>query len=123
MKKRFTKAYLGFLITSFVFVIPVFASNMQVDTFDYSVNYGDSIWKICIKHEVGVSDLLSVNPQVSNPDLIYPGQILKVPNLSEIKNLENEVARLVNIERSKEGLSSLKINWQLSRIARYKSCH
>nr|WP_242950615.1 SafA/ExsA family spore coat assembly protein [Clostridium grantii] len=94
---------------------------METNTFDYAVKSGDSIWKICLKYQVGVSELLSVNPQVSNPDLIYPGQILRVPNLDDIKNLENEVARLVNVERNKQGLSSLKINWQLSRIARYKS--
>jgi uncharacterized YkwD family protein len=35
--------------------------------------------------------------------------------------MENEVIRLVNIERSKHGLAPLKANWELSRVARMKS--
>jgi uncharacterized YkwD family protein len=53
--------------------------------------------------------------------VIYPGQKLTVPTLQGIKALESEVVRLVNIERSKNGLQALKENWQLSRVARYKS--
>jgi uncharacterized YkwD family protein/spore coat assembly protein SafA len=90
-------------------------------TFDYAVKPGDSLWKICVTYQVGVSDILSVNPQITNPSMIIPGQILKVPDLSEIKALENEVAVIVNQERLKQGLSPLKYNWQLARVARYKS--
>jgi len=39
----------------------------------------------------------------------------------DIKAQENEVIRLVNVERAKKGLPALKANWQLSRVARYKS--
>ena len=34
---------------------------------------------------------------------------------------EAEVIRLVNEQRTKNGLKPLKANWELSRIARYKS--
>lgn len=91
------------------------------NTFNYTVKSGDSLWKICVKNEVGISELLSVNPQIANPNLIYPNQIIKVPNLSEIKRLAKEVVILVNKERAKQGLAPLKDNWQLSRVARYKS--
>lgn len=91
------------------------------ETVTYTVQSGDSMWKIAEKYQVGVSEIISSNPQVTNPSMIYPGQKLTVPTLQSIKALESEVVRLVNVERSKNGLQLLKENWQLSRVARYKS--
>ena len=87
----------------------------------YTVKSGDSIWKIAVKYETGVSEILAKNPQVKNPSLIYPGQKLTIPDQSSVKALEAEVIRLVNIERSKKGLQALKADWEISRVARYKS--
>ncbi|MFA9396947.1 MAG: SafA/ExsA family spore coat assembly protein [Clostridiaceae bacterium] len=87
----------------------------------YTVKSGDSMWKIAVKYQIGLSEIIAANKQISNPSLIYPGQKITIPNIDDIKAQENEVIRLVNIERSKNGLSPLKTNWQLSRIARYKS--
>ena len=79
------------------------------------------MWKICVKYEVGVSEVLAINPQITNPNLINISQIIKIPNVSEDKKFEKEVVALVNQERSKVGLAPLKDNWELSRVARYKS--
>jgi uncharacterized YkwD family protein/spore coat assembly protein SafA len=79
------------------------------------------MWRIAVKFQVGVSEIIGANRQVTNPNLIYPGQKLTVPNLADVKAIENEVIRLVNVERSKRGLSQLTADWQLSRVARYKS--
>ncbi len=87
----------------------------------YTVKSGDSIWKIAVKYETGVSEILAKNPQVKNPSLIYPGQKLTIPDQCSVKALEAEVIRLVNIERSKKGLQALKADWEISRVARYKS--
>lgn len=38
-----------------------------------------------------------------------------------IQSLEAEVVRLVNVQRSKKGLQKLKSNWEIARVARYKS--
>ncbi|PAB60441.1 SafA/ExsA family spore coat assembly protein [Anaeromicrobium sediminis] len=93
----------------------------QAETSTYTVQLGDSMWKIAVKYQIGLSEIISSNPQIKNPALIYPGQKLNIPNIADVKNLENEVIRLVNVERSKNGLPALKANWQLSRCARYKS--
>ena len=53
--------------------------------------------------------------------MIYPGQKLTVPTMQGIKSLESQVVKLVNVERAKQGLQPLTENWQLSRVARYKS--
>nr|WP_040306844.1 SafA/ExsA family spore coat assembly protein [Caloramator australicus] len=101
---------LFFLITS---------TTYAQDTY-YTVQPGDSMWKIAQKYQVGISEIIAANPEIKNPALIYPGQKIKIPVI-ETKSLESEVVRLVNIERAKVGLPPLKENWQLSRIARYKS--
>ena len=59
----------------FIIVFSVVASAME----SYTVVKGDSMWKIAIKYEVGLSEIKSANPQISNPDLIYPGQVFTVP--------------------------------------------
>ena len=88
----------------------------------HTVVSGDTMWKIAVKYQVGLSEIKSANPQIENPDLIYPGQILNIPTAdSSVSNYEKEVVRLVNQERAKSGLKALTYDWQLSRVARYKS--
>lgn len=106
-------------VTSFILVFT--AKIVYCQTLSYKIRSGDSMWKIAVKYQVGISEIISANPQIKNPALIYPGQTINIPNISDVKVLENEVIRLVNIERAKKGLMALKTNWQLSRVARYKS--
>ena len=88
----------------------------------HTVSRGDTMWKIASKYQVGVSELISANPQIENYDLIYPGQVLNIPSVnSGAQKYENEVIRLVNEIRRENGLSELSANWELSRVARYKS--
>lgn len=100
-----------FLITATAFAQPI----------TYTVKQGDSMWKIASYHQIGVSEIIAANPSISNPSMIYPGQKITVPSINDIKTIENEVIRLVNIERSKRGLQTLRANWELCRVARYKS--
>lgn len=87
----------------------------------YTVKSGDSLWKIAVKYQVGISEIIAANSHFKNPDLIYPGDKVYVPLFSSVKAIEKEVIRLTNLERQKAGLSPLKYNWELSRVARYKS--
>lgn len=88
----------------------------------HNVVSGDSMWKIAVKYEVGLSEIINENPQISNPALIYPGQLIKIPTVnSGVLSYESEVVRLVNEIRTKNGLKKLTEDWQLSRVARYKS--
>lgn len=102
------------LIVVVLFTSQVFAQST------YTVKSGDTMWKIAVKYQVGLSEIISANPQIKNPALIYPGQKLTIPTVTTTSQ-ENEVARLVNVERAKAGLGPLTLNWQLSRCARYKS--
>lgn len=88
----------------------------------HKVVSGDSMWKIAVKYEVGLSEIINANPHISNPALIYPGQVITIPSAdSGVLNFESEVVRLVNEIRVKNGLNKLTEDWELSRVARYKS--
>lgn len=97
--------------------IPAFAA-----TDIYTVQKGDSLWKISLKYQVGLSEIIEANPQFENPNLIYPGDKVTVPlDDPSVKSLEEQVVDLVNKERAKYGLNPLILNWQLARVGRYKS--
>jgi uncharacterized YkwD family protein/spore coat assembly protein SafA len=87
----------------------------------YTIQTGDTLWSIAVKNQVGISELLAANPQIKNPNLIFPGQKINIPSQSDFKSFEDEVIRLTNQERAKAGLAILKSNWLLSRVAKYKS--
>ncbi len=111
MKKR--------LILIVLFVM-LFSAQTFAQSTSYVVKSGDTLWKIASKNQVGVSELITANPQIKNPALIYPGQKLTIPTVTTTAQ-EDEVIRLVNVERSKQGLQLLTKNWELCRVARYKS--
>ena len=114
------KKILIFLIVVFQ-ITAVFPSYAQ-STQQHTVVSGDSMWKIAVEYEVGLSEIKSANPHIENPELIYPGQVLNIPKTDEtVLNYENEVIRLVNEIRVKNGLNPLIADWELSRVARYKS--
>lgn len=87
----------------------------------YTVQPGDSMWKIAVKYEIGLKELIAANPQIKNAALIYVGQKITIPSAAPLKSVEDEIVRLVNVERSKNGLAPLKNNWQAARVARIKS--
>ena len=88
----------------------------------HTVVKGDSLWRIAKKYEVGLSEIKAANPTIKNYDLIYPGQKINIPTTSDaVLSYEKEVVRLVNEIRAKNGLKALTYDWELSRVARYKS--
>lgn len=44
----------------------------------YVVQSGDSLWSISQKFDTTINNLLKLNPQITNPNLIYVGQKLKI---------------------------------------------
>ncbi len=116
MKKQLCYVLASVVLFAFFVVSPAHAEGMK-----YTVKSGDTMWKIAVRYEVGLSEIIAQNPQIANPAMIYPGQAINIPDIQSVKNLENEVIRLTNIERAKIGLQPLMANWELSRVARYKS--
>lgn len=88
----------------------------------HTVQRGDTMWRLAVRYEVGTSEIINANPQIADPDLIYPGDVLMIPTTDEaVRAYEREVIRLVNAERTQRGLVPLTENWELSRVARWKS--
>ncbi len=116
MKKILTFLFALLMVFSLV-TTSVFASAKT-----HTVTKGESLWKIAVKYEVGISEIKSANPGIKNYNLIYPGDVINIPSENTAAlSFEAEVIRLVNQKRIENGLSALKSNWELSRVARYKS--
>ncbi len=115
MKKLFV------FILSVMMIVSVFTVS-ATGALTHTVVSGDTMWKIAVKYEIGLSEIIEANPHIANPDLIYPDQVLNIPASDYAAlSFEKEVIRLVNEIRVKNGLKELKYNWELSRVARYKS--
>ena len=112
-------------ITSIIISVLSILSIISINTFaalTHKVERGDTLWRIAVKYEVGLSEIKAANTHIKNYDLIYPGDTISIPEKDkDASSFEAEVIRLVNIERTRYGLSELKEDWQLSRVARYKS--
>ncbi len=105
-------------------LIGVLAAGVRADaaTSSHTVKRGDTMWRIAVRYEVGLSELKGANPHIKNPDLIYPGQTVYVPvRDSSVDGYEREVVRLVNEIRTQHGLRSLAYDWEICRVARHKS--
>ena len=109
------------LVLSAVLAMALAVSAAAADL-SHTVAPGDTMWKLASAYQVGTSEIIAANPQIPNPNLIYPGQVLRIPQVSEaVLRYESEVVRLVNAVRAENGLRPLAVNWELARVARYKS--
>ncbi|RHW41536.1 LysM peptidoglycan-binding domain-containing protein [Neobacillus notoginsengisoli] len=113
MKKGFL--FILLLVVTFI-VLPTISHAQTIHT----VVRGDTLWKISVRYHVGLTEIIRANPQFKNPNLIYPGQKVTIPSIGE-KSVEQQVISLTNQERAKHGLKPLTHDWELSRVARYKS--
>lgn len=121
-----------------------FASSTSAASNVYTVQKGDSLWTISQKYNVSFQEIVKLN-NLKNPNLIYPNQKIKLPigstgtstnNNSAYDKIENGnntsteqgtstqaevVLKLVNQERSKQGLKSLTLSTKLTSIATTKT--
>lgn len=106
-------------VLTLILLIMPFEALAQSGT--HTVAAGDTMWKIAVRYQIGLSELIKANPQIKNPSLIFVGQKINIPSIDDVKTLEQQVVDLVNRQRANYGLPLLKANWELSRVARYKS--
>lgn len=67
---------LATLCTVGLFLLPDSASAQA----KYTVQSGDVLLKISKNHNVDIDTLLASNSSIKNPDIIFPGQIITVPD-------------------------------------------
>lgn len=53
---------------------------------DYTVKKGDTLWAIAMKHKVTLAAVIRANPQIKNPNLIFPGQVVHIPKSQSTPN-------------------------------------
>ena len=44
----------------------------------YTVKKGDTLSAIAVKHHTTVKNLVALNPHIKNPNLIYPGDVIRL---------------------------------------------
>ena len=54
------------------------ASQVRREPVYYTVRKGDSLWAIAKGRGMALSDLIALNPQIRNPNRIYPGEKVRV---------------------------------------------
>lgn len=53
--------------------------NAKREQATYTVRKGDTLWGIARRYGVTLAALVAANPQIKNPNLIYPGDRVKIP--------------------------------------------
>jgi LysM repeat protein len=63
------------------------SGSSQMDDYDesnggqaYAVSQGDTLSQIALDHGVTLDALIAENPQIANPDLIFPNQQIQIPS-------------------------------------------
>ena len=118
---KFTNKYKKLTACILTSILLLFQISAFAQSTTYTVVSGDTMWKIAVKYQIGVNELLTANPQIKNSALISVGQKINIPSIDDVKKLEQQVIDLVNKQRANYGLPALKANWELCRVARYKS--
>lgn len=65
------------LLLSTLMIVPITAQETDGQT--YTVRTGDSLNRIATLYNITVADLTLANPELTNDNLIYPGQTLNIP--------------------------------------------
>ncbi|REE92854.1 putative YkwD family protein [Paenibacillus taihuensis] len=98
----------------------------------YKVTNTDTMYKIAKKYGISLNSLIAANPSIKNPNIIWAGMIVKVPvttsgsgsttttpttSTTDKSTFAAQVVTLVNQERAKAGLSALKSDTLLTKVA------
>ncbi|MCZ8512689.1 CAP domain-containing protein [Paenibacillus filicis] len=94
----------------------------------YTVSGNDTMWKISQNRGISLASLIAANPQVANPNIIWPGMVLNVPGKTgttvqqpsgstTTSAFASQVLTLVNQERAKAGLNPLASDSALTGMA------
>ncbi|WP_052339275.1 CAP domain-containing protein [Gorillibacterium massiliense] len=146
MKK--TNLLLSAAIAGSLFAAPLFGAGTTHAATGYTVKDSDTLWKISVNQGITLQSLINANPQIANPNIIWAGMTINLPQkasapaasapaktttstpaasnntqntTASVSSYAQQVASLVNTERSKNGLSPLTLDSALSNMALVKS--
>jgi uncharacterized YkwD family protein len=119
------KKLLMFML-AFAFMFSTFAATASAQTGPYTyktytVKYGGSLSAVSKITGIHLDDLKSYNPDIKSYNWLPKGTVVYLPDVARSLYIQNEVIRLVNIERAKVGLKPLALDDNLGKVARVKS--
>lgn len=92
-------------------------SNESVTNTTYTVKRGDTLSEIALKYNTTVSNLANLN-NISNPNLIYPGQVITINSSTNIENGKNSCGKITYTIKRGDTLSSIarKYNTSVNKL-------
>ena len=116
-----------FILAAVLALAPVIGAGVAgaaSSTFPYTVKGNDTMWKISLRYGISLDSLIRANPQVANPNIIWPGMVLNIPRAgwqqgtdTSTSTYADQVVQLVNQERAKAGLKPLVSDRALAAMA------
>ncbi|MBR6594661.1 MAG: LysM peptidoglycan-binding domain-containing protein [Clostridia bacterium] len=105
------------------------ALSLSASAAEHRVVKGDTMWRISRSYGISLEKLIEANPQIKDPDLIYPNDLLHLPVTEAPAEPENgaagsaitDVLRLTNRYRAEYGLSELSLDSGLCAVAQEKA--
>lgn len=80
----------------------------------YTVKWGDTMRKIADRLGVNVNDLIAANPQVPNPNWIFPGQVLNLPATASVYTVvSGDTLKIIAVRFGTSVESLLALNPQI----------
>ncbi|MCQ6275098.1 LysM peptidoglycan-binding domain-containing protein [Bacillus sp. V3B] len=87
----------------------------------YKISKGDTFWFIAKRYGLDYKRLMELNPE-TNPYNMQVGGIIRLkPTSAPVSSFEEEVVRLVNQERAKQGLAPLSHRADVKNVAEKKA--
>lgn len=108
-------------LVSLLTLMLVIAFTVSASATDHRVVSGDTMWKISRSYGVSLNSLINANPQIKNPSLIYPNDIIYVPDGKGVSDTAAAVLELTNNYRAQNGRKALSLDAELCRVARAKA--
>lgn len=108
-------------LLSLLLLFPTTVQAAEAPPIPYTVQKGDTLWRIARKYHLWVADIIGQS-HLKSATRIYPGQKLLIPQVDpKVASFEKRVVLLTNQARKAQGLQPLTYNWELTRMARHKS--
>jgi GH24 family phage-related lysozyme (muramidase)/peptidoglycan hydrolase-like protein with peptidoglycan-binding domain len=106
-----------------------FFASSAADGKTHTVERGDTLAEIAKDNGVSVADMMAANPQIKNPDLIYPDDVLNVPKASgntpddtgapvRSNAASTSTARITNTPAAAQNVQTLQVSENGKKLVR-----
>ncbi|WP_084786837.1 CAP domain-containing protein [Bacillus tuaregi] len=123
------KKLVPFLLTILISlsIIPTATNAQSITMFKeppfefYKISKGDTFWFIAKRYGLDYKRLMELNPDTNPYNMQVGGVIRLKESAASVSSFEEEVVRLVNAERAKQGLRSLQHRADVKNVAEKKA--